>query len=99
MQPPKLLTHPPIEPAHRPAGYLHYSTFQPTFLYELIWDRALAGALVWLGRRRQVRAPGLFALYVAGYSGFRIVEELLRVDPAHRLGAPAARLRTLAMSP
>ncbi len=35
--------------------------------------------------RRRIRAPGLFALYVAGYSGFRIFEELLRVDPAHRI--------------
>jgi prolipoprotein diacylglyceryltransferase len=29
----------------------------------------------------------LFALYVAGYSGFRVFEELLRTDPArHILG-------------
>jgi hypothetical protein len=33
------------------------------------------------------RAPGLFALYVAGYSLARVGEELLRVDPArHILG-------------
>ncbi len=76
-----------IDPAHRPAGYGAYSTFHPTFLYELIWNLALAGALVWLGRHRRIRAPGLFALYVAGYSGFRIFEELLRTDPArHILG-------------
>jgi prolipoprotein diacylglyceryl transferase len=74
-----------IDPAHRPAGYQHYTTFQPTFLYELIWNLALAGALVSLGRRRKTPAPGLFALYVAGYSGFRILEELLRVDPAHHI--------------
>ena len=74
-----------IDPAHRPTGYAQYATFHPTFLYELIWDLALAGALVWLGRRRPIRAPGLFALYVAGYSGFRIFEELLRVDPAHHI--------------
>jgi prolipoprotein diacylglyceryl transferase len=76
-----------IDAAHRPAGYLSYATFQPTFLYELLWNLALAGALVWLGRRREIRAPGIFALYVAGYSAFRIFEELLRVDPAkHLLG-------------
>jgi prolipoprotein diacylglyceryl transferase len=35
----------------------------------------------------EIRPPGLFALYVAGYSAFRIFEELLRVDPAkHVLG-------------
>jgi prolipoprotein diacylglyceryl transferase len=74
-----------IDPAHRPVGYERYATFQPTFLYELIFDLALAGALIALGRSRRVRAPGLFALYVAGYSGFRIFEELLRVDPSHRI--------------
>jgi prolipoprotein diacylglyceryltransferase len=47
------------------------------------WNLALAGLLVWLGRHRKIRAPGLFALYVAGYSFARIGEELLRVDPAH----------------
>ena len=76
-----------IDPAHRPAGYAHYATFQPTFLYELIFDLALAVALVVLGRSKRIRSPGLFALYVAGYSGFRIFEELLRVDPSdHILG-------------
>ena len=71
-----------ISPAHRPAHYIAYATFQPTFLYELIWDLTLAGLLVWLACTGRVRAPGLFALYVAGYSAFRVFEELLRVDPA-----------------
>jgi prolipoprotein diacylglyceryl transferase len=74
-----------IDAAHRPAGYLQYATFHPTFLYEAIWNILLAGALVLLGRRRSIRPPGLFALYVAGYSAFRIFEETLRVDPAHHL--------------
>jgi prolipoprotein diacylglyceryl transferase len=74
-----------IDPAHRPDGYAQYTTFHPTFLYELIWNLALAGALVWLGRRRRIRPPGLFALYVAGYSGFRIFEETIRIDPAQHL--------------
>ena len=74
-----------ISPVHRPIGYAQYATFQPTFLYELIWNLLLAGLLVWLGRRRRIRAPGLFALYIAGYSFARIGEELLRVDPAHHI--------------
>jgi prolipoprotein diacylglyceryl transferase len=65
---------------YRPTGYLQYGTFHPTFLYELIWDFALAAFLVWLGHHSKVKAPGLFALYVAGYSVFRIFEESLRVD-------------------
>jgi prolipoprotein diacylglyceryl transferase len=74
-----------ISPAHRPAGYLGYSTFHPTFLYELIWNLALAAVLYRLARRETVRPPGVFALYVTGYSAFRIFEELLRVDPAHHI--------------
>lgn len=69
-----------ISPTHRPPGYGHYATFQPTFLYELVWDLSLAGFLIWLGHHRRIRPPGLLALYVAGYSGFRIFEETLRVD-------------------
>jgi prolipoprotein diacylglyceryl transferase len=74
-----------ISPAHRPEGYIHYATFQPTFLYEIIWNLLLAAFLVWLGHHRKIKPPGLFALYVAGYSAFRIFEESLRVDPAHHI--------------
>jgi len=63
-----------------PAQYLHHSTFQPTFLYELIFDFAWAGVLVWLGHHRKIKPPGLFALYVFGYSAYRIFEESLRID-------------------
>ena len=63
-----------------PAQYLHHSTFQPTFLYELIFDFAWAGVLVWLGHHRKIKPPGLFALYVLGYSAYRILEESLRID-------------------
>jgi prolipoprotein diacylglyceryl transferase len=72
-----------ISPGHRPAGYESFATFHPTFLYELIWNLALAAFLVWLGHHRRIRPPGLFALYVTGYSAFRIFEESIRVDPAH----------------
>ena len=74
-----------IDPENRPAGFAQDGTFHPTFLYEIVWDLALAGLLVYLGQRHRVRPPGLFALYVAGYSLGRIGEELLRVDPSHRI--------------
>ena len=74
-----------IDPAHRPANNAHYATFHPTFLYEMIFDLGFAGFLVWLGHHRRIKSPGLFALYVAGYSAFRIFEEALRVDPAHHI--------------
>jgi prolipoprotein diacylglyceryl transferase len=68
-----------------PVADQHFSTFQPTFLYELIFDFAWAGFLIWFGYHRQkqgrpVKPPGLFALYVFGYSAYRIFEESLRID-------------------
>jgi prolipoprotein diacylglyceryl transferase len=76
-----------ISPDHRPPGYEHFATFQPTFLYEIIWNLSLAGFLIWLGNHRRIKPPGLMALYVAGYSAFRVFEETLRIDySVHVLG-------------
>ncbi|MGH3248339.1 MAG: prolipoprotein diacylglyceryl transferase, partial [Trebonia sp.] len=63
-----------------PTQDLQHATFQPSFLYELIWDLALAALLIWLGHHARIKPWGLFALYVAGYSGYRIFEETIRVD-------------------
>jgi prolipoprotein diacylglyceryl transferase len=71
--------------AYRPPGYTQYSTFQPSFLYELIFDLALAAALVWLGHHYRIKPPGLFALYVGGYSGYRIFEETIRIDSSEHI--------------
>jgi len=74
-----------IDPAHRPPGYERFATFHPTFLYEIIWNLSLAAFLVWLGHHRRIRPPGLMALYVAGYSAFRIFEEQLRIDYSNHI--------------
>jgi prolipoprotein diacylglyceryl transferase len=74
-----------IDRENRPVDYEQFATFHPTFLYEIVWNLGLAAFLVWLGHHRRIRPPGLFALYVAGYSLGRIFEELIRVDPAHRI--------------
>ena len=74
-----------INLAHRPERYAQYSTFEPMFLYEMIFDLLFAAFLIWLGRAVRIKPPGLFALYVAGYSAFRIFEETQRVDPSHYL--------------
>jgi prolipoprotein diacylglyceryl transferase len=77
------IDHPAVPGHLYPPG----TTFQPSFLYELIFDLALAVVLVWLGHHRTIRPPGLFALYVAGYSAYRIFEETIRIDSsAHILG-------------
>jgi len=74
-----------ISLSHRPNGYLGSSTFQPSFLYELIFDLAWAAALIWIGHHRRIRPWGLFALYVAGYSAYRIFEETIRIDSSEHL--------------
>ena len=75
-----------IDPVNRPVNYLDSTTFHPTFLYELIWDFAMAAALVYvIERRLRPRPPGVFAAYIALYCVGRFGEELLRVDPAHHI--------------
>jgi len=74
-----------IDPEHRAAGYLSAATFQPTFLYELLWNLAVCGTLLVVGRRRRFRPPALFFLYVALYTFGRFWFELLRIDPAHHV--------------
>jgi prolipoprotein diacylglyceryl transferase len=61
--------------------------YHPTFLYESLWDLAIAFLLVWADRRWRLGHGRVFALYVAGYTAGRGWIEALRVDPAnHVLG-------------
>ncbi|GAA0413032.1 prolipoprotein diacylglyceryl transferase 1 [Acrocarpospora corrugata] len=73
-----------IDPG-RPGTVPGVATYHPTFLYELLWDFALAGVLILIGSRLALRHGRLFALYVAGYTIGRFWIEGLRVDPAHEL--------------
>lgn len=73
-----------IQPG-RPGTVPGVATYHPAFLYELLWDFALAGVLIWIGGRFAIRHGRLFALYVAGYTLGRFWIEGLRVDPAHEI--------------
>jgi hypothetical protein len=72
-----------IDEAHRPFGSTA-ATYQPTFLYELIWDLAGVVLLIWVGKRFRIKPPGLFALYVSYYTFGRFFEELRSTIPSHR---------------
>ncbi len=74
----------PSELAQLPAKYQHFSTFQPTFLYESIWDLATFGLLLLVERKVRLRRGYLFAAYAALYTFGRFFTEYLRIDPAHR---------------
>ncbi len=59
--------------------------FHPTFLYEALWNLALAGLLIWLDKKKRLRPGELFTLYVLGYAIGRLWVEELRIDPASLL--------------
>ena len=65
-----------------PAGYAPGTLFHPTFLYESLWNFALAGALILIEKRFKVRPPRLMAMFVIGYGAGRFWVEGLRIDPA-----------------
>jgi prolipoprotein diacylglyceryl transferase len=57
--------------------------YQPTFLYELIWDLLIAVAVLALDRRFKFGRGRAFALYVMLYTVGRGVIETIRTDEAH----------------
>jgi prolipoprotein diacylglyceryl transferase len=71
-----------IDAVHRPLEYIGATTFHPTFLYEMLWNLALCGALIAVDRRRVLRPGNILPLYVLGYFVGRLWIEALRVDTA-----------------
>lgn len=74
-----------IAPIHRPEGFEQYATFQPTFLYESIWNLLGALLIIWLGHRFRLTGGRVFALYVMVYTVGRFWIEHLRIDFAHHI--------------
>jgi len=75
-----------IKPSNRPDGYSEFSTFHPTFLYELIWCLIIAYLLIKLPGflKNTVKNQGdIFALYVTGYTLGRLWIEAIRIDEAN----------------
>jgi prolipoprotein diacylglyceryl transferase len=66
--------------------YAPGTTFQPTFLYECLWDLACVGLLLLVERRFRLRKGYLIAVYAALYCVGRFWVEYLRIDTAHRYG-------------
>ena len=74
-----------IDLAHRPAGLEAFATFQPTFLYESLWNLAVVGLVLLAERHARLKPGRLFAVYIAGYATGRFLVERLRIDYAHTI--------------
>jgi prolipoprotein diacylglyceryltransferase len=65
-----------------PTGLPEGTLFQPTFLYEVIWNLFGAAVVLWAGKRFTLQWGRLFGLYLVWYSAGRIVWENIRIDPS-----------------
>ena len=75
-----------IDVAHRPAQYIQFATFHPTFLYESLWDLCVVGIVLLVERRARLRKGSLLLVYVMAYTFGRFFTEYERIDFAHKIG-------------
>jgi len=75
-----------IAPGYRPSGFEQFTTFHPTFLYELLWNLVVAAVLVFADRRFRLGHGKVFALYVVLYTAGRFWIEALRIDRVNEIG-------------
>ncbi len=82
----------------RPFQFHDQLYFQPTFLYESIYDLLLFFVLYFGIAERVKKYPGLLAcIYIAGYSIGRLIIEPMRTDSLLAFGMPAAILTSSIM--
>jgi len=74
-----------IDAAHAPAGVDTAGIYQPTFLYESLWDIGTALLVLWADRRYKMGHGRAFLLYVMAYVAGRSWIEYLRVDHANHI--------------
>jgi prolipoprotein diacylglyceryl transferase len=76
-----------ISPEHRLAGYVNFATFQPTFLYESLWDALVGVAVILVARRFVLPGDRAFAVYAGLYAFGRFWTQGLEVSSSlHMLG-------------
>jgi hypothetical protein len=74
-----------IDANHAANANLPAGVYQPTFLYELLWDVGTAGLVLWADRRFKMGHGRAFLLYVMIYVAGRSWIEYLRVDHANHI--------------
>ncbi len=75
-----------IDRANRPPEYRDVETFQPTFLYELVWNGLGGLLLLWVDRRFKLGWGKLIALYMVVYGTGRFWIEGIRTDFSYMVG-------------
>lgn len=71
-----------IDPGNRVPGYEQFSTFQPLFLYESLWNLVNMVFLLFMSRRfaSWLKDGDLLLMYLVGYPVGRFFLEFLRLD-------------------
>ena len=76
-----------ISPEHRLAGYLNFSTFQPMFLYESIWDALVGVLVIYAAHRFLLTGDRTFAVYAGLYALGRFWTEGMQLSYSpHQFG-------------
>jgi prolipoprotein diacylglyceryltransferase len=70
-----------ISPTHRVPGYENYSTFQPAFAYQSLWDVAVGCAAIWAARRFALAGERTVMLCAAAYAAGGFWVEAVRIGP------------------
>lgn len=74
-----------IDPEFRPIEFASEPTFQPMFLYEGLWNLALAGFLILVSNRKLLKPNQILPLWIMGYGIGRFLLELMRTDFANEI--------------
>ena len=74
-----------IAEKNRPQGFEMFTTFHPTFLYELIWSVIIGFSLIYLDKIYKLGHGRVFALYVSLYSLGRLFVKTFRIDESRLL--------------
>ncbi len=71
-----------IDPSHRVPGYQDFSTFQPLFLYESLWNLLNMVFLLFMSRKygNKLKDGDILLMYLIGYPIGRFFLEFVRLD-------------------
>ena len=80
-----------IDPVHRLPGFENVAYYHPLFLYEMLWNLANMGVLLWVSRRfvDKLKTGDIFLGYLVIYPLGRFLLDFLRLDASRLAGINA----------